>query len=183
VRLPAVAGLALATGNNVIVSFTVLLATERHIVGAGAFFAVFAAALFAYRIVGRRLADRYERWIVAVPGYACMGLGLVIASLAHAFPLLAVTAVLSGIGLGAAQPALLALTVDLVPPERRGAAMATFYVAWELGSAASAIILGGAAQVVTYGGMFAIAGTIVLGTTVVLAFRLLPGARCTASVR
>ncbi len=170
VCLPALAGLALAIGNNVVVSFTVLLAAERHIAGAGAFFAVYAAALFAYRIAGRRLADRRARLTVAIPGYLCIGAGLLVASLAHSFPPLAVAGILGGIGLGAAQPALLALTVDRVPPERRGAGLATFYVAWEIGAIVSAMLLGGAAQVLTYGGMFAIAGAVQLGTAFALAF-------------
>ena len=44
-----------------------------------------------------------------------------------------------GIGFGAVQPALMALTADRVPLEERGKAMGTFYTAWELGSAAGAV--------------------------------------------
>jgi len=172
VFVPALVGCALAVSYNIVLSFTALLAEERKIAGAGFFFTVFAASLFAYRIAGRRLADRRGRWAVILPGYLCMAAGMLVASLAHGFALLAAAGILTGIGFGAAQPALLALTVDLVPPERRGAAMASFYLAWEVGAATGSIVLGGVAQALTYGGMFAISGALLLGTAVILALRL-----------
>jgi len=172
VLVPALVGCALAVSYNIVLSFTALLADDRKIAGAGVFFTVFAASLFAYRVVGRRLADRRGRWAVILPGYLCMAAGMFAASLAHGFALLATAGILTGIGFGAAQPALLALTVDLVPPERRGAAMASFYLAWEVGAATGSIVLGGVAQALTYGGMFAISGALLLGTAVVLAIRL-----------
>lgn len=173
---PSLVGLVLAMSYNIVLSFTALLADERRIAGAGFFFTVFAASLFTYRIVGRRLADRRGRWALILPGYLAMGAGMFAETVAHGFPLLALAGILTGIGFGAAQPALLALTVDLVPFERRGTAMATFYVAWEIGAATSSIVLGGVAQALTYGGMFAISGALLLGTAAVLAmrFRRLP---------
>ncbi len=167
----AVVGIVLAMSYNITLSFTALLADERHIAGAGFFFTVFAAALFTYRIAGRRLADRRGRWAVIVPGYLCMGAGMIVAALAHSFPALALMGVLTGVGYGAAQPALLALAVDVVPYERRGAAMGSFWVAWEIGAATSSIALGGVAQVLRYGGMFAISGALLLGTVVILILR------------
>ncbi len=168
---PALVGFVLVLAYNIVLSFTALLADDRQIAGAGFFFTVFAAALFAYRIIGRRLADQRTRWAVTIPGMACVGVGMLVASLAHSFIALALVAILVGIGYGAAQPALLALTVDLVPVERRGAAIATFYVIWEIGAATGSIVLGGAAQLITYGGMFAISGVLLLGTVAFLVLR------------
>ena len=168
---PALIGVVLAMSYNIVLSFTALLADERHIAGAGFFFTVFAAALFTYRIVGRRLADRRGRWATIILGYCCMGAGMIVASLVHSFLGLALLGVLTGIGFGAAQPALLALTVDLVPVARRGVAMASFYVAWEIGAATSSIVLGAVAQALTYGGMYAISGTLLLATVVLLLAR------------
>jgi MFS family permease len=51
-------------------------------------------------------------------------------------------AALYGVGFGAGQPALLAMTADRVPPEERGRAMGTLYTAWELGILGGAILLG-----------------------------------------
>jgi predicted MFS family arabinose efflux permease len=52
---------------------------------------------------------------------------------------LVVSGLLYGIGLGAAQPALVAWCVDLAPPTERGKVMGTFYTALELGIATGAI--------------------------------------------
>jgi len=162
VLLPAVACFVMMLGYGVIVTFIVILADERQIAGSGFFFTMYAAGLLVSRAIAGRLADRYGRWIVAVPGIACLEVSLIVAALAHALPLLAVAAVLAGVGFGAAQPALLALTVDLVPLDRRGSAVATYYTAHEGGIAIGAIALGWVAQAVTTGGMFALTGMALL---------------------
>jgi MFS family permease len=49
---------------------------------------------------------------------------------------------LYGVGFGAGQPALLAMTGDRVPPAERGRAMGTLYTAWELGIFGGSVLLG-----------------------------------------
>jgi len=49
---------------------------------------------------------------------------------------------LFGLGLGGAQPTLMAWATDLVPATDRGKAMATFYTAWELGIGGGQIVFG-----------------------------------------
>ena len=165
VLLPAAACFVMMLGYGVIITFIVVLADERHIAGSGFFFTIYAAGLLVARAVAGRLADRHGRWVVCLPGVACLAASLLVAALAHGLPLLSIAAVLAGAGFGAAQPALLALTVDLVPPDRRGSAVATYYVAHESGIATGSIALGWVAQAVTMGGMFALAGAALLLAT------------------
>jgi MFS family permease len=162
VLLPALACFVMMLGYGVIITFIIILADERHIAGSGFFFTIYAAGLLVARAIAGRLSDRYGRWIVAVPGIACLAASLIVAALAHALPLFAIAALLAGAGFGAAQPALLALTVDLVPHDRRGSAVATYYVAHESGIATGSIALGWVAQAVTTGGMFALTGAALL---------------------
>jgi MFS family permease len=162
VLLPALACFVMMLGYGVIITFIIILADERRIAGSGFFFTIYAAGLLVARAIAGRLSDRYGRWIVAVPGIACLAASLIVAALAHALPLLAVAALLAGAGFGAAQPALLALTVDLVPHDRRGSAVATYYVAHESGIATGSIALGWVAQAITTGGMFALTGAALL---------------------
>ncbi|HEY7909899.1 MAG TPA: MFS transporter [Thermomicrobiales bacterium] len=162
VLLPALACFVMMLGYGVIITFIIILADERHIAGSGFFFTIYAAGLLVARAIAGRLSDRYGRWIVAVPGIACLAISLVVAALAYGLPLLAVAALLAGAGFGAAQPALLALTVDLVPHDRRGSAVATYYVAHESGIATGSIALGWVAQAITTGGMFALTGAALL---------------------
>ena len=58
------------------------------------------------------------------------------------FQLLLPVIPLYGVGFGAGQPALLAMTADRVPPGERGRAMGTLYTAWELGISGGSIVLG-----------------------------------------
>jgi MFS family permease len=95
-----------------------------------------------------------------------MAAGLIVAAVAHSLLALCVVAVLEGLGFGTAQPALLALVVDLVPTERRGSAVATYYMAHELGIAIGSIALGFVAEALTLGGMYAVAG-LAVGVSVV----------------
>jgi MFS family permease len=162
VLLPALACFVMMLGYGVVITFIIILADERHIAGSGFFFTIYAAGLLVARAIAGRLADRHGRWVVAVPGVACLATALIVAALAHGLPVFALAAVLAGAGFGAAQPALLALTVDLVPPERRGSAVATYYVAHESGIATGSIALGWVAQAVTTGGMFALTGAALL---------------------
>lgn len=162
VLLPALACFVMMLGYGVIITFIILLADERHIAGSGFFFTIYAVGLLVARAIAGRLSDRYGRWIVALPGIACLATSLIVAALSHALPLFAVAALLAGAGFGAAQPALLALTVDLVPHDRRGSAVATYYVAHESGIATGSIALGWVAQAITTGGMFALTGTALL---------------------
>ncbi len=162
VLLPTAACYVMMLGYGTIITFIILLADERQIGGSGFFFTIYAAGLLVARAAAGRLSDRYGRWVVAVPGIACLATSLTIAALAHSLVTLAAVAVLAGIGFGAAQPALLALTVDLVPPERRGSAVATYYVAHETGIATGSIALGWVAQAITLGGMFALTGAVLL---------------------
>lgn len=166
---PAVACYLLMLGYGTIITFIIILADERKIAGAGFFFTIYATGLLATRSVAGRLSDRYGRWIVAFPGIASMAAALLVASLVHSLPIFALAALLAGGGFGAAQPALLALTVDLVPLDRRGSAVATYYVAHETGIATGSIALGWVAEAITLGGMFALLGAVLLVAVAVLA--------------
>lgn len=166
---PAIACYLLMLGYGTIITFIIILADERNIAGAGFFFTIYAAGLLMTRAFAGRFSDRYGRWIVAFPGIASMAASLIVASLVHSLPVFALTALLAGAGFGAAQPALLALTVDLVPLDRRGSAVATYYVAHETGIATGSIALGWVAQAITLGSTFALLGAILLVAIAVLA--------------
>jgi MFS family permease len=107
-----------------------------------------------------RLSDRLGRRAVVAPslGVAAAGLGLL--GLADTQGVFLVAAALYGLGFGAGQPALLAMTVDRVPPAERGRAMGTLYTAWELGIAGGAILLGICATRLGYEAIWWIAGAI-----------------------
>ena len=76
------------------------------------------------------------------PALAISGASLVLLGLAASQGTFLAAAALYGVGFGAAQPALLAMTADRVPPGERGRAMGTLYTAWELGISGGSIAAG-----------------------------------------
>ncbi|OGL29511.1 MAG: hypothetical protein A3G44_07895 [Candidatus Rokubacteria bacterium RIFCSPLOWO2_12_FULL_73_47] len=139
---PAALVLGLYLGFGALVSFLPLYA-ERHGLGnPGLLFTVFALAGLAVRWLAGRLADRLGRRAVVAPALVLAGLGLAVLAQARSAGGLVVAGAIYGLGFGAAQPALMAMTADRVPPEERGRAMGTLYTAWELGIMTGAVGLG-----------------------------------------
>lgn len=137
-------------------SFVLLYADEQDIARKGLYFTVFALAVLASRLFGGRMADRYGRWAVVLPAMALGAGAMLVLAVASSLPSLLLAGVLFGLSFGAAHPALTALAVDLVRPERRGAGMATFTSAFELGIGGGSILMGFVAAATSYSAMFAL---------------------------
>jgi predicted MFS family arabinose efflux permease len=137
-------------------SFVLLYAAERDIAQKGLYFTVFAGAVLASRVFGGRLADRYGRWSVILPAMALAAVAMLTLAVASNLALLLLAAALFGLSFGAGNPALTALAIDLVRPERRGAGMATFTSSFELGIGSGSIVMGLVAGATGYSVMFAI---------------------------
>jgi MFS family permease len=119
-----------------------LFAERRQLGNPGLFFTVFALVSLAIRSPAGRLSDRFGRRVLIAPALAASGVSLVLLGLAASQRTFLAAAALYGVGFGAGQPALLAMTADRVPPEERGRAMGTLYTAWELGISGGSILLG-----------------------------------------
>ena len=119
-----------------------LFAERRQLGNAGLFFTVYALVSLAVRSPAGRLSDRVGRRAVIAPALAISGVSLVLLGLAATQRTFLAAAALYGVGFGAAQPALLAMTADRAPPGERGRAMGTLYSAWELGISGGSIALG-----------------------------------------
>jgi MFS family permease len=96
----------------------------------------------AVRSPAGRLSDRLGRRAVIAPALAISSASLVVLGLTESQAMFLLAAALYGVGFGAGQPALLAMTADRVPPGERGRAMGTLYTAWKLGISGGAILLG-----------------------------------------
>jgi MFS family permease len=99
---------------------------------AGAFFAVQAAALIIFRPLMGGLSDKYGTRI-ALPSIALFAAGFFIVGTARALPMLLIGAVVSAAGYGAAQPMVQAMSMRIVPRERRGVSSNTLYIGMDLG--------------------------------------------------
>ncbi len=84
--------------------------------------------------------------------------------------MLLVVAVLYAIGVGAAQPTLMAMTVDRAQPQERGAAMGTFTTAMDLGIGVGAVVWGVTAEAFGFPAMYVAASLMgLLGVALLLA--------------
>jgi MFS family permease len=148
-----------------VLTFIVLYAKSLGIENFSLFFTVYAACIFITRPIAGRLADGRGTDVVVIPGLILVTVGIIILGLAQGLEYFLASAVFIGLGFGAAQPSLQALTINLAPPERRGAANATFFSAFDLGIGFGAIILGALSSWVGYAGMYlfsSLAGIIAL---------------------
>lgn len=128
----------------------------------GVFFLVFALVIAGVRRYGGQLSDRFGRAPVTAAGTLLAGLAMAALALGGDLTALILAGILYGIGFGTAEPALMAWTVDRVPPEERGKAMGTFYTALELGIGTGAIGFGLILGLVGYPFMFVTAGVLAL---------------------
>jgi AAHS family 3-hydroxyphenylpropionic acid transporter len=89
---------------------------------------------------GGRLADRYGRKKVLIGSVALFGLFSIATALAWDFSTLVIARLMTGIGLGAALPNLIALTSEAAGPRLRGFAVSMMYCGVPLGAALAATV-------------------------------------------
>lgn len=133
-----------------IVSFLPAYANYRGIENIGMFFTVYALVLLFGRPIIGKLSDRYGARKFLVPGIITIATALLLLTQASSLPIFLLVGVVYGLGFGTVQPILNALVISLSPPERRGAANATFATAMDLGIGLGAVTLGFLAQKIGY---------------------------------
>ena len=149
-----------------ITTFVAVDSAQRATGDPAVFFLVYAGVLLVTRPVAGWLSDRRGRGSVLVPGVALIVIGLVVLGAAPGPWTLPVAAVLYGVGFGSAQPALQALVVDQASPERRGAAISAYYVAFDLGVGLGTVLFGVAGGVVGLPLTFQLAAGVALAALV-----------------
>lgn len=140
-----------------ITSFLALYGQYRLVADIGLFFTVFAASISVSRPLFGRLADRKGHHLVLVPGLILCTLTLVIIYFASSLPAFIFAGFVYGMGFGAVQPSMQALSVLFVPPERRGAATATYFLFLDLGLGLGSVLWGLVAQSYGYEPMYLVA--------------------------
>lgn len=125
-----------------IVSFLPLFQEKQGMANPGIFFSVFAITLLFVRALAGRISDIKGRKFVIVPGMIIITLGLWLLAFAGSLTTFLAAALLYGLGFGLFHPTMMALLVDRVSPEGRGAAMGTFTAAFDLGIGMGSILMG-----------------------------------------
>lgn len=145
-----------------IVTFVSLYAKYRAVENIGWYFTVFALALMVIRPLAGKLSDVRGRIVVIIPGLIVSALAVALLVFCNSLFLFLMDAVLFGLGFGAAHAGLMALTVDQVPPEMRGAAMGLFGASFDLGIGLGALLSGLIVQLSDYEVMYLFGSGIIL---------------------
>ena len=109
----------------------------------GLFFAIFTISSLVVRILGGKASDKYGREIVLK--IAAVGIAISLGFLAFTTTklLFIISAVLFGLSVGLNSPNIFAWAVDLSDEKYRGRAMATVYIALEIGIGSGALLSAG----------------------------------------
>jgi MFS family permease len=140
-----------------VVALLPLFAEEAKLGNPGLFFTVFSLVVLVLRGPLGRVSDRRGRVAVVAPGLVFTFVALLVLSRAESMTTLLVVAVLYAIGVGAAQPTLMAMTVDRAKPQERGAAMGTFTTAMDLGIGVGSVVWGVVAEAFGFPAMYVVA--------------------------
>lgn len=161
-------GLALAiVGYATMAAFVVLHLDDQGVGHGAAVFTAFAASVFAMRVVGGWLPDRYGSIPCVIGAGIGEAAGLLAIAEAGSTAVAILGAVLMGSGFALLFPSLALLVLNRVPEERRGVAMGTFTAFFDLGMGIGSPLAGAAAAIGGYEAAFVLAAGCALATIVV----------------
>lgn len=99
----------------------------------GLFFTCFTSTSLLVRIVAGKISDRYGRIIVLKVSILTLAISMAAIGFSQSIWMLFASAAVFGLAVGTNSPTIFAWSVDLSAPERRGRALATAYIALEVG--------------------------------------------------
>ena len=176
---PAIVFLMMTTTVGAINAFMPLFAEERTLGNAGLYYTVWGTALLGARFLAGALGDRFGRTVVVLPSLAAQALSLLLLSQAETQLAMLVSAAIGGAALGGVQVSVMSLIVDRTAPARRGAAMATYTIAWDVGAVVGGGLLGFVVDATSYSSGFALVAVLPLLGMVIYVTRVARGDRDT----
>ncbi|MBB6499551.1 MFS transporter [Pedobacter cryoconitis] len=108
----------------------------------GLFFMVFTLASLLIRFVAGKASDQYGRVVILKISLVLLAISLFCVGIANSSFTLMASSALYGVATGMLSPAVNAWTIDLSDPKHRGKAMATMYIALEVGIGLGALLAG-----------------------------------------
>jgi len=156
--IPAIVFCTVTTTVGAVGAFLPLFSEERDLGNPGLYYTVWGAFLLGSRFLSGTLADRLGRTTVVLPGLALAGLSLFLLASAQSQTTVLISAGVGGLALGGIQVSTMALIVDRTPAAARGAAMATYTMAWDVGAVIGGVILGFIIDATSYSFGFVLMG-------------------------
>jgi len=154
---PALVILMFTISYSSMLSFLPVYALSQNIESTGLFYTAFALATLMTRPLSGMFVDRKGEKgfnLAITAGCICICIALIIVARASLISHLIAGGILYGIGFGMGQPTIHALCIRSAPPEKRGAANATYWTAYDVGIFLGSIIWGLVVTLVGYHLMF-----------------------------
>lgn len=139
---------------GVVEVYVAIYAVHHNLLDGGIYFICVAVATVITRILLGKSIDRYGAGILVYSGNAALVAGILLLIFVHNVFGYLLSALMLGISFGAVQPSLQTMAMRLVPPQRRGAASSTFFVAFDLGIALGGLLSGILVKYLGYDVMF-----------------------------
>lgn len=142
---------------SALLSFLALFVQQKGMSTAGLFFTVVAITTFVSRPLAGATVDRKGRSgydLTVFLGLTAIIAAMIIIAQTSSLWHLICGGILFGIGFGSVQPTMLALCINSVPFNRRGAANATYWTAFDIGVALGSVLWGIIANYFGYVVMF-----------------------------
>ncbi|QCX39059.1 MFS transporter [Aureibaculum algae] len=118
---------------GIVLTLIPLLSNYLGIMNKGLFFIIFTLASLLIRFVAGKLSDKYSRQLIIIMGLIFLSISFLILGFYQTKNGLVVGACIYGIAIGILAPTLNAWTVDLCNPKEKGKAIATMFIALEIG--------------------------------------------------
>jgi MFS family permease len=153
---PTIVFLMVTTAVGAVGAFMPLFAEERTLGNAGLYYTVWGTALLGARFLAGALGDRFGRTVVVLPSLAAQAISLLLLSQAETQLAMLISAAIGGVALAGVQVSVMSLIVDRTEPARRGAAMATYTIAWDVGAVVGGGLLGFVVEATSYSSGFSL---------------------------
>lgn len=132
---PSLMQVCMTMSNSCMFAFLAPYAEDAGIEGIGAFFTIQACAMCVSRITVGKLLDRVRTpFLIVLPAALCIMAAFLGIAFIDGVVLMAASAILFGIGVGACIATFNIMAMVSAPPERRGAAATTFYLMCDIGA-------------------------------------------------
>jgi MFS family permease len=140
--LPAITVAFISFGQGGTLTFLPIQALKLGLQNPGLWFGLYALCLLLSRPIAGPLSDRLSRRAVILPGLILNLMSLLLLASTTSPIAFWAAAIVGGLGLGAAQPALMTVAVDQTSAQRRGQSMAQFQCFFDVGIGLGSLSLG-----------------------------------------
>ncbi|MEA2488275.1 MAG: hypothetical protein QOH21_67 [Acidobacteriota bacterium] len=129
-------------GYGGITSYSAILAVQRNIQPKSLYLTVFAVTVVVVRLFTSHLADRVGTRTVLYPAFAALPISFATLAVAQERWHMVASAILFGLGLGAAFPAFMSFLIANTDPRRRARTFGSFVGAFDTGIGTGSFVIG-----------------------------------------